>query len=175
MLQGAVKGFVLLDRDYHSSQAIGETTAALTKAGLKCHIWRRHELENYLLVPEAVARLASIPIQDANQILTTVTDSLKDSVIEGMLETRFAERPDKKVTVTPISRLCRAEVNSVWGSLEARLELCPGKEVISGISRELQGKTGKTVSARALAASLAATEVPSEMADILTSIDRLAR
>jgi hypothetical protein len=55
------------------------------------------------------------------------------------------------------------------------LELCPGKEVISGISRELQGNRGKAVSARALAASLAANEVPSEMVDILKGIDRLAR
>lgn len=174
MLKGAVQGYVLLDRDYHSDHSVGEITVALSAAGLKCHVWFRHELENYLLSPGAIARVGGVSESDAIKLLVDATDALKDDVLEGMLEMRFAERKEKKVTVGPISRECRKELNAAWTDLDGRARLCPGKEVMAGVSRELQRRSGVSLSARQLASNLSAQEVPPEMADLLASIDRAA-
>jgi hypothetical protein len=56
LLDSAVDVDVLLDRDYRDDSAEREIVTRLDTVGVKAHMWERHELENYLLVPRAIAR-----------------------------------------------------------------------------------------------------------------------
>ena len=57
LLEGAVEVFALLDRDYRSDPECKAVKDKLSRLGVHCHIWKRKELESYLLQPSAIARL----------------------------------------------------------------------------------------------------------------------
>jgi predicted ATP-dependent endonuclease of OLD family len=61
LLQEAVSGFVILDRDYHSNEAVKSVSNQLKKASLEPHIWRRKELESYLTLAGDFAAFESSP------------------------------------------------------------------------------------------------------------------
>lgn len=54
-LEGSVKSFVILDRDYRSEATCRSIVAEFDSIGIGCHIWGRKEIESYLLVPSALA------------------------------------------------------------------------------------------------------------------------
>jgi predicted ATPase len=49
--------YCILDSDQHTDAEIAERYAAAARAGVQLHIWRRKEIENYFLIPTAIARL----------------------------------------------------------------------------------------------------------------------
>jgi hypothetical protein len=58
LLSDAIRIFVVLDRDYRPDSVIAEVEQAFGKENITAHVWRRKELESYLLTPEVIARLA---------------------------------------------------------------------------------------------------------------------
>ena len=46
-----IRVYCLLDSDYHTPQQITARLAQAADAGVDLHIWKRKEIENYLLVP----------------------------------------------------------------------------------------------------------------------------
>jgi len=175
MLQRAVKGYVLLDRDYHSDDAASELVASLNRAGLKVHIWSRHELESYLIVPDVIARTSSMSLEWITETLTEITEQMHDLVLGGMIDTRFAERQDKRQGPGPIAAACAAELTAQWSDFDRRISLCPAKEILSAVNGRLQGSGNKALSAFALAHEMLSGEVPEEMTKVLREVDRLAK
>ena len=74
LLKGAVKGFVILDRDYMSDGHVTEIRAQLKSAGLHSHVWARKELESYLLSPTAIARISGASVKFVQETLAIATE-----------------------------------------------------------------------------------------------------
>lgn len=56
----SIRVFCLLDRDYHTDSEINDRLEESKKRGVELHIWSKKEIENYLLVPETIARIVNI-------------------------------------------------------------------------------------------------------------------
>jgi energy-coupling factor transporter ATP-binding protein EcfA2 len=174
LLKGAVSGFVLLDRDFHTAPAVAKLDQDLKGMKLDSHVWNRHELESYVLVPSALARVTEMAMDEMQRLLSDVTEELRSKVIAGLADSGYMERLDPKHMPAKIIADCEHRVAANWQDLDWRLSVCPAKEVLAGLNRRLQMAKKPTVSAYKVAVAMRREEVPTEMASILRRIDRLA-
>jgi len=58
-----------LDRDYHSAVEVQKLYALANKNHLDLHVWEKKEIENYLLAPDALARVAGVSSEDLEGII----------------------------------------------------------------------------------------------------------
>jgi len=134
----------------------------------------RHELESYVLIPSAIARVTGLTENRVWIMLAEVTEELRGVVLGGMVDARFSERRDRRVTPGPLVEECGSEVDQRWADVAWRLEVCPAKEVLSGLNRQLQAERRTAVSTYTVARALYRDEVPGEMAEVLRRVDRIA-
>ncbi|WP_419914002.1 ATP-dependent nuclease, partial [Candidatus Poriferisodalis sp.] len=85
-LDGAVDVFVLLDRDYRPDPEVIEVHATLEAIDIHAHIWRRKELENYLLDPEALARASNTAPSYISSQLASITDEMTEDILGQFAE-----------------------------------------------------------------------------------------
>ena len=172
------------DRDNRCDDEVEEFRAQFAKAVDQVHVLRMHEIENYLLAPALIERAiarqsrrnADRPplARGATELLMQATERLRDEVVA----TRGAERArylrSAGVSILTANREAAAEVTSAWPSLEERMRLVPGKEVLSAINQLLQ-VDGCSVSVQSLVNSLQPTDVPLDLANFLRKVEaRLA-
>lgn len=75
LLEGSVKVLVVLDRDYRSDIQVGDVVTRLAAIGVACHVWKRKELESYVLEPATIARIAGATRSDVESQLTVIAES----------------------------------------------------------------------------------------------------
>jgi ABC-type cobalamin/Fe3+-siderophores transport system ATPase subunit len=175
LLQEAVTGAVILDRDYHSKEAVRGVVDQLKRAGLEPHIWKRKELESYLLSPQAISRLARAPLPTVELILAEESEALRAFVHSRMTTQRFEERAERRIDLNRVSDECGIELSQVWSDMNKRIELCPPKRLLSSVNRRLQSEGHKAVSFEALSRHLRPEEIPDEMVRVLLRVDELSR
>lgn len=92
LLEGSVRSFVILDRDYRSDAACQAVVAAFQKIGIGCHIWSRKEIESYLLVPSLLARVSGLALSEVSSILSDIAESFRGKVFARALAAAQEER-----------------------------------------------------------------------------------
>jgi hypothetical protein len=173
-----VRTYVLLDGDLRCNYVRDAEIAALEKAGARVHLWCRRELENYLLVPSAIAKVAGISMQDANDLLEQALDQLKDEARLALQTARIEERGFKGnpgASLAPKSTLSAAavEFEQQWSSVEGKLSLVDAKKAIRLINASLQQRKARTINVHSLARSMPAADVPSEVTSVIDSLTDL--
>jgi len=170
-LQGSVKTFVLLDRDYHTDAAIDKVTANLTGAGVAAHVWVRKELESYLLDSAVMARCAGVPIEEMESILDSAVESCKDDVLAQLVFERQREvRPTGQHDTKTFTEV-KKEFDAVWKIPERRRALVPAKIVLSKCNTALQAAGHGTVDAVQLAREIRSSELDPEMVAALLKVE----
>ena len=172
-LGSAVRGYVVLDRDYKSDDECHTLRDRIRSWGLGCHIWRRHELENYLLVPALVGRLTGLSANEADATLKQAFELVKEEVFAGVFGSRSRPLREQGKSDKTVAQLCRAEVDERWGDYDARSALCPGKEVLSAMNSLLQESGRKALTMRQLCAEIGENEIPDEMKSVLEELQEL--
>lgn len=172
-LQDSVKCYVVLDRDYRPQCEIDALVSRFATIGIDLHVWERKELESYLLCnPEALARIAKMPVGDIIAALDTSAASMANDVFSRMLEERIrTEKSASRHEVTIMSEF-KGEFDASWADKAWRLSVCPPKQMLSHLNTHLQSTGKKALSFARIARELRAAEVPPEMRDLLLSIDQ---
>lgn len=62
-----------------------------------------------------------------------------------------------------------------WRSLEARLDMVPGKAVLSILNEHLQKTLGVTITPRLIIEAMLVSEIAPEMKDIITALEQFSR
>lgn len=169
-LDESVEVYVLLDRDYRQDEACRDVEGRLAALGVHGHVWSRKELENFLLVPAAIARVSGAPVGTILELIVDVTEDMKYRVASQILsETKDASSPS--LHLSTIAEKLQKDFDRRWPDLDFRLIVCPGKAVLSGINRRLQEEGFKPTSAVALARALRVTEIPQEVAAMLSRVE----
>lgn len=165
-LGSAVKVRLILDRDYRRLDEIVDLEERMASAGVEAHVWRKKELESYLLVPSAIARVMNLPLEDVEDLLTQLHEELRVGVLAHFTNERFKVKDRTEDPTTFYSRVTK-EFEAAWRSPAERSNLCSAKDIITGLNRNARSAGGQVVSARKLASALYRNEIDEELADQL--------
>jgi hypothetical protein len=179
-LGSAVKTFVILDGDLRSQEAIDFETRELRRAGARVHVWSRRELENYLLVASAIAKVAGIPRGDAEELVIKVVSEQRDEAILALQNQRLEEHNRKiggggKLAPKTVLVNAKAEFDAHWGTLEGQLGLVDAKVTIRMLNSRLQARNAKTINVHSLARSIPPGDIPGEVQDVIRKLEAFIR
>lgn len=174
-LDGAVECFVLLDRDYRPDVAIARLEHRFKAIGVHAHVWRRKELESYLLEPDAIARLSGATPEFVSTALAEIVCSMEDEIFSRMLDEHSREVVSDRAHRVTVTTAFRKDFEEKWARPDWRLLVAPPKQVLSALNARLQGAHFRTVSSEKLAGSLTQDEIASEMRFVLEQVDEAAQ
>lgn len=172
LLQGAVHGQVVLDRDFHTVEAVTQLTDALKGFSLALHVWERHELESYLLNPATIGRSSGADSHTIASWLEELSAAMYGTFLTQMIATRYADGFDKGVSLTTVGKACEQEMQAFWNDPAIRVQRCPAKELLSGLNTKLQHTGFGTVSFPRLARTIVVSELADEITALLRKVDR---
>ena len=175
-----IKCFVILDRDYQSDEDAQRIVKDLGKQDVIAHVWRRKELENYLIHPDALYRMFvtrfaekhpsnQVPLtkEEFRSLIDYIVDGLKVTVMSQVLGNKVRDPSKRKQDVSSISKQVIQEFESKWSNPEFRLMVVPGKEFFAILNGELTSKYSTTVSIDYALNSLRKDEIDREVKEVL--------
>ncbi|XXY44842.1 hypothetical protein WME91_33065 [Sorangium sp. So ce269] len=175
LLEKSVGLYVILDRDYRFPEITKSIMEKLSARGVAGHVWRRKELESYLLEPGAISRLSKATPMWVEAALREIADGLRTHVFarahdEHWRHERELARGSSLVSAT---EEFERRFSEVWTEVAGRIHLCPAKDVLTELNKKLVAGGHRSVSFRALAKEMRPEEIPHEMVSVLRTVDQL--
>lgn len=181
---------VIFDRDYRSEQECSFVEKEFGNYCFFARIHRRKEIENFLLYPDAIDRAIRTRIAEqskrtgrailfsekAKDILENITNPIRHRIEARYLERRkrFEKTNTPELADETITEKIMVEYEKMWNNIEHRLLMVPGKEIIGKLNTYLQDKYGINISSRLIVDSFLREEVPEEMIELISLIDKFA-
>jgi len=135
--------YCILDSDYHLQDDIESRMNEAIEKRIQLHIWKRKEIENYLLIPSAISRFINKTkkqnISDvSNEMIQQKISEIENSddikfLILTCLANEFLQK-DRQGGLPKANRAANTYINSVWDSVIERQSIIPGKKVFSTLS-----------------------------------------
>lgn len=144
---------------------------------MSLHIWNRKEIENYLLVPSAIARyiakrirgVQEAPDEDlVSEKLAQLVDEKKTDIFNAMADEVSAKNRGW------LTGRVNEETDKLFSDRTARsgnLALVPGKTILSQLSRWSMDTYGVGLSHPGIAAEITTDELDSEVKLVLRAIE----
>jgi energy-coupling factor transporter ATP-binding protein EcfA2 len=173
-----ITSYCILDSDYHSVDEINERYEEAEARQVQLHIWRRKEIENYLLVPAAIQRIiacstnlsrAAPSSEDVEKEMFQLAGQLHDEVFDAVAH-EFQTR-DRAGGTSKANRKARAVVDINWESLAARLQLVSGKTLLSSMSKWAQEQFSVSFGPSRVASEIRLNELDGEVSGVIRSIE----
>ena len=189
-LGARIRAAAVLDRDYRSD---AECEAIRAECGEFCDyvtIHRRKEIENFLLVPEAIDRAAERRVADqirragknlkyspmAAAVLNDFALKRETYVAAQYLANRkrFVRAQFSRMHEATIDEAALAEFKQEWTQPAVRLQMIPGKEALSDLNGKLQERYGVNVTPTAIVDGMVVGEMPNDMRQLVRGIAEFA-
>ena len=175
----------IFDRDFRPDEEINQLIESLSDEMEFITILERKEIENYLLVPNALdraierllmekARRTGGPIdaqQPAVELLQDIAGSMKVEIQAQYISKRtefFAHTPKDASTS---NREAIETFEQKWGDDELRLHILPGKRVMSELVSRIQNDYGVSLTAARVIDQLHDNEIPRDLRQTLRTLD----
>lgn len=176
---------VVYDRDYFCDEQIEDVASKLRENVPLVHIHERKEIENYLLCPGAVARAILYMVRDrcsrtgeALQSVRPVEDLLDEASAEfkSKVVAQYAARRAEYIRSTGADQATVIQgvserVDAIWGSLDERMKIVPGKEVLRNLRDIVSNEYRVNLSDIRLVESHNRASIPDDMKRIVTELD----
>ncbi len=189
-LGGKIAAAVILDRDYRSQAECESISQACENFCDLVRIHGRKEVENFLLVPEAIDRAANRRTEDRVRRagLTVKYDLLVRTLLNDFAEERqtyiisqhlayrrrFQRNTSPGTDEATANKAALDEFNVKWKDPNMRLSMIPGKDALCRLNEHLQLAYGITVTPTAIIDSMTRDEVPEGMEELLESLNKFA-
>ena len=131
---GQIKAICLLDRDYSTPEEMKALREKAQQNHLILHLWEKKEIENYLVTPavlSAVKKLESISPTEFLTEIETAIEKFRDVVFDALSQSFYNKK--KELGVPAANDAARQYLNEQWTSLENRMALINGKDLIKTI------------------------------------------
>lgn len=171
--------YCIFDSDYHSAAAIARRYEDARRSAVQLHIWRRKEIENYLLVPTALTRFINSRIsartQSANVLevinqIEVICAALRNDTFDAISAEILAE--NRALGAGGANREARKVLDLRWSSTDDRMGVVSGKDVFARLSEWSQTQFGVSLAPSLVARAIDTSEIADEMASVLTAIER---
>jgi predicted ATPase len=187
----AIKMLVVCDRDYYPELEELQQELKEKSSHIHWHIWERNEIQNYLLSPTALGKIAmrkkqasvnlqqnlihtfdELFFQSLSNAFQTCIESQKDDIQDRFVKTfeEYSRSKGKGWDSSTCSKKSREYLQTYWET--HKTHLADAKKVISYMSKWLQDQKIPTFNALMLAEKLIKEDLPTE---IFTFFDSLAQ
>ena len=139
-----IQTICLLDHDYSTDEEITKFSSRAEESHLNLHIWKKKEVENYIVTPQIIFSASKLPESKREELYRELEQSVekyKDSITDQYGK-KFFELNKNGRDVTTIMPLAREYVNSKWTTLEDKMALVNGKQLITEVIDILRKKFG---------------------------------
>jgi hypothetical protein len=190
-LGGKILAAAILDKDYRSEKEriwIEKECASFCNLAT---IHRCKEIENFLLVPDAINRSAERKILDqakrsgkpastfvpfASAFLDGFCQDKKSYIQAQYLAVRrqFEKGGASSINDATFNEEVLNEFEKLWVTSASRLLIVPGKEALGAINKHLQGLYGVNITPTSIADAMKIEEIPAEMGTLIKALGSFA-
>ena len=183
-----ISAVTVLDRDYRSD---AECEFLATECENFCDyvfIHAKKEIENYLLVPDALNRSAERKLHDqakrtekemeydveAASFLDVYSKNNKQYVTAQYLQNArlYSKQHSPEVNESTVTEKILCEFESSW--TRQPLDMIPGKKTLSEFNKILQDKCGVSITITAVIDAMRVEEIPSEVIEMIENLEKFA-
>jgi energy-coupling factor transporter ATP-binding protein EcfA2 len=173
----SIKTYCILDRDYYTKEQLLDVFVKAEENDVKLHIWQRKEIENYLIVPDAIYRIISagttskkdINVKHVIEEINKICEEIKNDTFDAMAnQIATVEKKDYHKA----NQKARSILNESWTSFEKKVSLVSGKIVISKLSKWSQDNYQVSFNSEKIASELQNYEISPEIKELLEAIER---
>lgn len=170
--------YCILDRDYYTNEEIEKRINEAKKANIQLYVWQKKEIENYLLVPDVITRALNaklskedipIDVTKVEEVLNMIAETLKDRVFDLLSSELY--RQNKAAGVPKANEQARGILNESWKTLNGRLSITPGTEVLPLLLKFIQDNYRVSLSKSFIAQYFNPSEIPKEVTFLLHIIE----
>jgi predicted ATPase len=171
--------YCIFDRDYHDDEECSDRYDRAQQAGIRLHIWRRKEIENYLLVAAAIARSISkrsdsqVDTEEVLRQMESICDGLRSETV-GAVADAYQQRNRSKAPSTALKHAEQVVARS-WSTFSDKVCVVGGKRVLALMSQWAQMEFSVILSPTNIVRHMRNDEVPGEMRFVVGSIDERLR
>jgi hypothetical protein len=189
-LGSAIRSAVVLDGDFRCDDEKEQIKESCEKFSNYVAIHSRNEIENFLLVPDAIDRALKSRVEDRDRragngepfaplavaAMQRYADTAKIEVQSRLIADRkdFERKKGSKVHDAGINASALKDFERRWNTNEGRLALLPGKETLAAINKEAQEKFSVSLTPTAIIDAMHVAEVPPEMIQLIEMLKSLS-
>lgn len=182
---------VIFDKDYRPESTVALLRAEFEKTCAFVWIHQRKELENFLLVPSAIARAVKERLRDRRDRGGRIAEFNEDITVkleqltEGMKSEIFGQcnaqgvkaicDASRGVDVSTASATIHKEFELRWSAFDERLKLVPGKALLAKLNDWLQKECGISLTTNAIVAAMTIHEIPEEMKMLMNELSEFSK
>jgi energy-coupling factor transporter ATP-binding protein EcfA2 len=183
----SVAAAAILDRDYRSAEECRKIVSTCERFCDLAIIHDSKEIENFLLVPEAIDRAAAARLSDRAKRGGTVEafEAVAGPTLEGFAESkrnyvtsqylasrrRYERASGSDAFEETLNQQELEDLQLRWSTPGVKLRMIPGKEALSAVNQVLQDRYSVNVTPTAIIEAMRVSEVPTEVADLLARLD----
>lgn len=174
----------IYDRDYFCDEEVESVIVELATSLRLAHVHSRKEIENYLLIPDALDRAIArglaareagaarhSSVHPASSILLGITETFKEQVQAQLVGKRSdylrsTGRNAATVTFDVLSLFA-----GKWSDLSFRLKVVPGKEVLAAFRERIQETLAVSLSDARIVDAIHVDEIPQDLERLLRALD----
>ncbi len=172
---GNIAIYCLLDSDYHSDEEKAIRMHEAESHKIELHILDKKELENYLMVPAAIARAINElkPAQNAASAdiegtIDAICDRYKQVVLTGYMDNLAST--NHHWSASRSFEEATSIVNSFWTDRSKKWNRVPGKSVLSKLFGECQNRYSVSLSIRRIAYAMTSADIEPEIDTFLCRV-----
>ncbi len=178
----------VFDKDFRCDEEVSDIVKSLQKSLEISHIHSRKEIENYLLIPDALdialkrrykerskVSEKEIPeVSPVREILQEITEYLKNDLQAQYIAHRIKhfESIRSHLDTSTITKETIEIFDKKWEDIDKRVEIVPGKRVFSDLNAFLQENYGFNLTPIMVMNSMRADEIPDDLASFIRRLNR---
>lgn len=168
--EGNISCICILDSDYFPKDLLTKKIECASENKLDLHIWRRKEIENYLLEPKVIFRLTACSPEQYMEFLSAL-ENLVNS-FENEVFDQYAEHIAKyrKYDISTANKEAREFMSANWNSLENKLALVSGKKMLKEINKWLKTEYGISCTRSKIIAAFKVEDISDEIVQVISKL-----
>lgn len=175
-----IKCFAIADKDYRDENVVEKICEEATKQHLKLHVWRKKEIENYLIDPQILYKLIpdSYLVQycDFLNEFQSLVEAEKDNVFDSFatqyrVDCKFF-KSEQQWDIATCNQKARDYMSRHWNSLDNKLSLIGGKKFLGVIRQHFQEHYKISLSNKKIIDQYTVETIPEEIKEVLEAINQ---
>jgi energy-coupling factor transporter ATP-binding protein EcfA2 len=184
-IDSKIRIYAIYDRDYYCSEEISAISGKLGEELSGVRFLERKEMENYLLDVNVLTRLVDKQLEARKRrtgsagalsrplirILDDISDRFRVEVYGQRLAKELEYRRSGGLDVSTVAQDFMRRFEEEWRSLDSRLKIVPGKQVLRALRDAVQNEAGISLTLIQIVDEYRTEEIPADMKDLVATLD----